>query len=273
MQIIKRKEIQNMNAKHLIRNDLSALVPQYPSNFISKKSAFTLAEVLITLGIIGVVAALTIFTLVTNYQKRTTVTQLKKVYTTLSQAFELAQAENGSSIYWIQNRNSYFRDYFLPYLNVANYCVLPECESKGIHFGIDGNKFEVPLLKQIKSFPVDSQAYIVILSDGTMLYIYQSLYQNYWTLNIWVDLNGNKGPNRTGRDIFSLFLFSGAKGYWVENVATVNEKPGIYFTGGFLKNRDKIMYESGISNCSSLGITCGALIQYDGWKIESDYPW
>ena len=42
------------------------------------KFGFTLAEVLITLGIIGVVAALTLPSLVTNYQKQVTVNKLKK---------------------------------------------------------------------------------------------------------------------------------------------------------------------------------------------------
>ena len=45
---------------------------------------FTLAEVLITLGIIGVVAAMTMPTLMTNYQKKSTATQLKKTYATIS---------------------------------------------------------------------------------------------------------------------------------------------------------------------------------------------
>ena len=43
------------------------------------KKAFTLAEVLITLGIIGIVAAMTIPTLITNYQKNITITRLKEV--------------------------------------------------------------------------------------------------------------------------------------------------------------------------------------------------
>ena len=47
---------------------------------LDKRSAFTLAEVLITLGIIGVVAAVTIPALVTTYQKRATESQLKKAY-------------------------------------------------------------------------------------------------------------------------------------------------------------------------------------------------
>lgn len=62
----------------------------------SRKIAFTLAEVLITLGIIGVVAAMTLPSLITNYQEKQRVSQLKKVYSALSQAFVSALQENGT---------------------------------------------------------------------------------------------------------------------------------------------------------------------------------
>lgn len=52
-----------------------------------KNYGFTLAEVLVTLGIIGVVSAMTIPTLMQNHQKKTYVTQLHKVYNELQQAF------------------------------------------------------------------------------------------------------------------------------------------------------------------------------------------
>ena len=52
------------------------------------KKGFTLAEVLITLGIIGVVAALTIPTLIQNYKKREVETSLEKIYTTVNQAIK-----------------------------------------------------------------------------------------------------------------------------------------------------------------------------------------
>ena len=52
----------------------------------NKEPAFTLAEVLITLGIIGVVAALTIPTLITNYKARKLHTQFLKSYSTIQQA-------------------------------------------------------------------------------------------------------------------------------------------------------------------------------------------
>ena len=65
-----------------------------------KRAAFTLAEVLITLGIIGVVAAMTIPTLIQDHREKQRVTQLKKVYSVLSQAFVMAQAEYGDIQTW-----------------------------------------------------------------------------------------------------------------------------------------------------------------------------
>ena len=63
---------------------------------LKKKVAFTLAEVLITLGIIGVVAAITIPGLVADYQKKVLVAQFKKSYSNLSNALNLVQAEYGT---------------------------------------------------------------------------------------------------------------------------------------------------------------------------------
>ncbi|MBR1753987.1 type II secretion system protein, partial [bacterium] len=65
-----------------------------------KKCAFTLAEVLITLGIIGVVAALTIPTLISNNNKRIVETRLQKVYSVMNNAIELSEVENGDKTKW-----------------------------------------------------------------------------------------------------------------------------------------------------------------------------
>lgn len=60
-----------------------------------KHKAFTMAEVLITLGIIGIVAAMTLPALVAKYQKNVTSNRLKKIYSTLSQALNRSQVDNG----------------------------------------------------------------------------------------------------------------------------------------------------------------------------------
>lgn len=56
---------------------------------------FTLAEVLITLGIIGIVAALTIPTLINNYQKKAYIAALQKTYSQTQNAFKLMMADEG----------------------------------------------------------------------------------------------------------------------------------------------------------------------------------
>ena len=63
-------------------------------NSVAPKPAFTLAEVLVTLGIIGVVAAITMPSLVTHYKEKQTVVALKKFYSILEQAIRLNQIDN-----------------------------------------------------------------------------------------------------------------------------------------------------------------------------------
>ena len=71
---------------------------------VFSKAGFTLAEVLITLGIIGVVAAMTIPSLMTAYNKHLTETRLKKFYSLFNQAIKLSVVENdeveGWDEYW-----------------------------------------------------------------------------------------------------------------------------------------------------------------------------
>ena len=91
-----------------------------------KKKAFTLSEVLITLGIIGVISAFTIPSLITMYQKRAAVSGIREALSILSQAVRMYSAESGDegSIYFDTSLpvDEFARKYFLPYLNVARVC-------------------------------------------------------------------------------------------------------------------------------------------------------
>lgn len=62
-----------------------------------RKSAFTLAEVLVTLAVIGIVAAMTIPTLMNNYQKDVYVTSLHKVYNELDQALQRRMTDSNAN--------------------------------------------------------------------------------------------------------------------------------------------------------------------------------
>ena len=63
--------------------------------YVKRKIAFTLAEVLITLGVIGVVAAMTLPTLIFNYQKKVVANRLKQTYSLIYQSIEKSKAEYG----------------------------------------------------------------------------------------------------------------------------------------------------------------------------------
>ena len=68
-----------------------------------KRAAFTLAEVLITLGIIGVVAALTIPSIVSHFRKKEVETKVAHFYSVMNQAIAQSEVENGPKDTWWQN--------------------------------------------------------------------------------------------------------------------------------------------------------------------------
>ena len=94
-----------------------------------RKPAFTLAEILITLGVIGVVAAMTLPMLAENYQRLIVETRLKKFYTTFNQAILMSEKDNEEYKYWNfwklsgvyapEARVSNFDYYLRPYLQIA----------------------------------------------------------------------------------------------------------------------------------------------------------
>ena len=84
--------------------------------------AFTLAEVLITLGIIGVVAALTMPSLIANHNKRVVETRLQKFYSSMNQAIKMAELDYGErDVWWVDNtdfdsQKAWCEKYIIPYM-------------------------------------------------------------------------------------------------------------------------------------------------------------
>lgn len=79
------------------------------------KRAFTLAEVLITLGIIGVVAAITLPSVIANYQKEETVAKLKKTYSVVNQAILQSIVENDDYSNWEKPYDTNTNNAFIGY--------------------------------------------------------------------------------------------------------------------------------------------------------------
>ena len=209
-----------------------------------KNFGFTLAEILITLGVIGVVSAITIPSIIQHYQKQQTVSQLKKVYTVLNQAFKMAEVDNGSFETWDAytdaNRVEYINKYFKPYLKVIKVC------NNYIECGYSKNN---PWVKPILKTPIghEIKSNSLILSDGTYLDFHSSSYP------IVVDLNGATNPNQLSRDVFIFKIDkSGIKPY------------GVTYNYYCSKNNTDV---------NDNGQHCAGKIISDGWKIADDYPW
>ena len=183
----------------------------------NRHAAFTLAEVLITLGIIGVVAALTIPNLIHTYNSIVLKSQLKKTYSVLSGAINMMYAQTGIPV-TPKNYTEYHTFYkdFMKYVKVAKDCGFNQCAP------VSYDKIDTGTLEgyQNFTFTADMQSNYfddgqLILQDGTFL-----LFEDYLDLIlISADINGiNKGPNALGHDLFTFELLdnklvpSGAEG-------------------------------------------------------------
>ena len=180
-----------------------------------KKSAFTLAEVLITLGIIGVVAALTIPSLIQKYEEKQTVSQVKKAYSEISQAYMSAVQGEGTPDNWglvswsdtgIDEHNILY--HLKPYLKFTEYCGSETYNCWVDTKSVSGATF------QHKNSKIYSRA---ILSDGTAILSLMDRADCSTTVGvngqikgvcgtIRIDVNGKRFPNMMGRDVFSFWV-------------------------------------------------------------------
>ncbi len=163
-----------------------------------RKAAFTLAEVLVTLGIIGVVSAMTVPSLMQNYQRQSYLTQLHKVYNEMQQALVQYQTDTNAvnlteaGLTSNVKLRSFIKSYFK---------VIKECEELEGCFASDYKNLNggSANFAKLKSFVLASGASIrPTLSAGNS------------DINVYfaVDVNGPKGPNILGRDCFFIFVFN-----------------------------------------------------------------
>ena len=169
-----------------------------------REGAFTLAEVLITLGIIGVVAAMTMPSLIQNYQEKATVTKLKKCYSLVSQAYVSILNDEGGSDTLQAGDDLEMMEKFGKYLKYQKTCGRNKgCFPNVTYKSVTGNGYS----KWEDDTTDRSRA---ILTDGTLIMFNKSAMWggegNYLYAQIYVDINGFKGPNQLGRDFFYFYI-------------------------------------------------------------------
>ena len=220
-----------------------------------RRVAFTLAEVLITLGIIGIVAALTIPILISKHRADVTMTKVKKFYSVMSQAQIMSINENGDVETWdFQSDNSggneymlnWFNKYWKPYLNsveIIDRKVLSDDElvdggiavkmadgSIALFGSFAGGYVHIKLFTNPKTFYNDSYV------DGKDAFLFG--FSSYSSNRKYFEVYGQNDPKWS--DIEQL-KYNGWGGCYKEN--TTNGHP-----------------------------LCTRLLQINNWKVPEDYP-
>lgn len=202
--------------------------------------AFTLAEVLITLGIIGVVAALTIPSLISRYRGKVAVSRLQKFYSTMQQALTKSELDNGqmsdwtyATLYSQEENTTFFETYLKKYLSVLKY--------------ENGYYVNIPI-----------QGVAVYLSDGTAFVLDEKWIAFFPDAKKMED-SGRKAIN--GKDAFVFNLDS--------------DKKIVPF--GIGPTRAYLLTSTSNQSCNmnvpnNVRWGCADLIMSDGWKIADDYP-
>ncbi len=276
--------ITTSNATHSPRNDKTSftktvkhdIVPLAPRNDskelndFKKRAAFTLAEVLITLGIIGVVAAMTIPTLVSSYKKKVVESRIINFYSVMNNAVKMSEMENGSVTLWNSieqdeveddtgnviatpstNVQEWFDKYFSPYVKTAKIEKLTsDRDGKlAVYFNngslvlIGGSSwFFYPYAEDFRTYAYNANYTDIPKSDcGTKFFTF---YFNPATAN------NNSYKYHKGKGVEPYMA------YWD---GTLDD----------LKNNNMLGCKENVSNERAF---CTKLIQLNNWKIPDDYP-
>ena len=197
--------------------------------------AFTLAEVLITLGIIGVVAAMTMPSLIQNYKRQQATARIKKFVSVINQALISAENDLGPREDWVIEGDASTEgnsDYAYNFLNtyIKPYIKSDDIEKRRL-FGMN-----MATLRFV---------------DGSQMSVKVGA-----CYDIFYDINGEKGPNEKGRDIFVFILCKNGGGNY-----NSNQVRGFYCapTGQQFPTHEQL-----IDNCKdrNRGSYCTILLEY-----------
>lgn len=193
------------------------------SNKKLSKLAFTIAEILIVMGIIGIIAELTLPSLVHDLNEQQEVASLRKSYSTLAQAYQSIIAEYGTIENALSNLSSDadhsgFADVFIKKMRIRKLCGLSSdtnanagCFPNAYYKQLNG----APIASMFYNYSTCSNCFYTLIANDGVSYAFR-LGSKTCTANanaagncggIHVDVNGpNKGPAQMGRDLFIFYV-------------------------------------------------------------------
>lgn len=222
----------------------------YKSHF---NPAFTMAEVLITIGLIGLVAAMTLPTVISDSQKKSTVVQVKKFYNTINNAVQFSIAQNGDVEYWMgephnatkEENLEFLKLYILPYIkyNKYDYCV--KNENRVCIYMSSGGMF---------TFRYDG-------NGGDIVYYVNGKRNRTFRNAFFFQFNKINGKDSDGNEIKRLNRKTSIEPYTFEWDGTYDQ----------LLNHP--IFGCRRNNALGYGAFCTKLIQMNNWEIPDEYPW
>ena len=272
--------------------------------FMRLVKGFTLAEVLITLTVLGVVAAISI-SLITNFYKKTmTIARLKVAYSMLDNMTRQSYVENGYP-YGIEVNNSNFNKYFGKYLNISKNCGKANTNSSVIATGCfkqakyknsnsateyikdeNGKELKTDMIYTLDGKSQYTNGYSprwyhkVVLKNGMGLATwYSNVSVPKAGVIFLVDIDGpNKGESKLGQDVFAFnYQASRESGRCNSPILVPGASTILDIDSNCNISRNNLIKQckqNGTSQAQNWnGMGCSGLIIKDGWKISSDYPW
>lgn len=232
------------------------------------KNGFTLAEILITLGIIGIVAVLTIPVLKSYMDKRDIEAGLKKTYAEFQNLLIRSQMDNDSYSTWDYTNSDYFiNQYIRPYmhLNSCNRnCFSGEDKSANGIWRRPNGELETEGWTRVtpKYFLDDGRSVAIAVAYDSS--------RNWRYMHYIVDVNGKRGKSVMGKDVFMFYLCSynsaghSCSGFHMGDGNNSGTYNAFRRGGGWIDNLKNV--------CKHTGRTCGVFLEVNGWNFPDDYP-
>lgn len=177
------------------------------------KKAFTLAEILVVLMVIAVIAAICIPVVIQNTQQADNIATLKRTYNTLNSAFNNIITNTGDLTGVFANATA-VQSGFTPYLTTVKTCavgsIIGNCWASNVY---DYNGTDIT-----SSFRFNEMSAMTLNNGVNVAFSFASGSQyctSTWSAEmpggnvcalIYIDVNGNKGPNKLGVDVFAFWL-------------------------------------------------------------------
>ncbi len=185
---------------------------------MKKIKGFTLAEVLITLGVISIVAAMTLPTIIQKYHNHVVETKLKKIYTVMNQAMRLSEIDNGDRKYWhgtIHSKNG-IEQYILPYIK---YTKVEENPGNGDNDFVSIYFADGSILRVSKKWNGQYNYYTMDVDkcqkfdhyQGRCMFAFVSYTDKYYFESFYSENHGTYGCNNTGMNCAALIQYNGWK--------------------------------------------------------------